>query len=93
VNTADALIKIIDPEGHVELIWRPEDVPVALVTKELMESVVAKHNFLIDLREKVNNLPDAHRSKQKMGGPGYGKFRGDGSIWRSDVLALLGGTP
>jgi hypothetical protein len=37
----------------------------------------------------VENLPDAHRKKSKMGGKGFGKWGGDGSIWRLDVLNLL----
>jgi hypothetical protein len=46
-----------------------------------------------DLRATVEILPDAHRRKSKMGGKGYGQWGGDGSIWRGDVLSLLGGEP
>lgn len=46
------------------------------------------HQALDDLRAKVLRLPDARRHRARSG-PDYGKWYGDGSIWRMDVLALF----
>jgi hypothetical protein len=47
-----------------------------------------KRQTLADLRETVEILPDARRVRTRSG-KDYGKWQGDGSIWRAHVLALL----
>jgi hypothetical protein len=74
-------------------LWEPmiradeREKKMAAADIAFLDAVDARQT-LLDMRAKVENLPDAHRVRTKSG-PDYGTWRGDGSIWRMDVLALF----